>query len=288
MTNYLSILKKVYVHPLLWLVIFLAIITGHFIEISMLLCIIFIHEMGHGVAAHVFHWRVKRIGLLPFGGVVEMDEYGNRPIKEELIVVMAGPFQHVWLIVVAYLLHVVNLIPIYYYETFVFYNGMILLFNLLPICPLDGGKLIHLMLTRRYSYLTSSQYSIISSLLFLLGLHVFVLLTVPFHIHLWIVLSFLYLSLYLEWKQRKFHYMKFLLERYYGKKETFQKLKPLKVEGEWPIMKVLEHFYRGYKHPIIIFENGRETGELDENEVLHAFFAEHRTDVLTKDLLLHY
>ena len=76
----------------------LAIMTAHFFELTMFLIIVLIHELGHAFAASFYSWRIKRISLLPFGGVAEMDEHGNRPLKEEAIVTLAGPLQHVWMI----------------------------------------------------------------------------------------------------------------------------------------------------------------------------------------------
>ncbi len=82
--------------------------------------------------------------------------------------------------------------------------------------------------------------------------------------------------------------MKFLLERYYGKKTSVSRLRPMKVQSDEPLLHVLQRFYKGYKHPVIVMENGREAGELDENELLHAFFTDKRTMAKTKDLLYLY
>ena len=47
--------------------------------------------------ASYYSWRIPRIMLLPFGGMAEVDEHGNRPLKEEAFVILAGPIQHLWL-----------------------------------------------------------------------------------------------------------------------------------------------------------------------------------------------
>ncbi len=80
-----------------WVVALIAIMTAQFQTLLLLFWIVLWHELGHVVAAHMFSWRVKRILLLPFGGVAEMDEHGNRPFHEELIVTLAGPFQHIFI-----------------------------------------------------------------------------------------------------------------------------------------------------------------------------------------------
>ncbi len=254
----------------------------------MLLLIITVHELGHGVMAQIFSWRVKRITLLPFGGVAEMDEHGNRSLREEFWVVIAGPLQHIWLIALGWLVFQMNMMSEELFLLFFHLNIMVLLFNLLPIWPLDGGKLLSLMLALKFNYLKAYEYTLLFSLSLLVVFHIFVLVIAPFHLNLWIVLSFLYFSLWMDWKQRRYTFMKFLLERYYGKSHQFVQLKPLSVEGEETILTVVERFQRGVKHPLIIFDKGREVGKLDENEILHAFFAEKMTSAKTKDLLYLY
>ena len=83
----------------------------------------------------------------------------------------------------------------------------------------------------------------------------------------------------MEWSQRYYAFIRFLLHRHYGNSVDLAKLKPIKVDENEPIYKVLEMFQRGCKHPIIVMRNGKENGTLDENELLHAYFTEKRTTV---------
>jgi stage IV sporulation protein FB len=288
LTNFTSVLKKLYIHPLLWLVMAIGIATAHFLELIMLLFIITIHELGHGMTAQHYSWRVKRIALLPFGGVAEMDEHGNRSLHEEFWVIVAGPLQHFWLVGAGWLLMQGSFVSQELFTLFFQLNLMVLLFNLLPIWPLDGGKLISLLLSLKYNYLKAYEMTLISSLSLLILFHLFILVIAPFHLNLWIVLSFLYFSLWMDWKQRRYTFMKFLLERYYGNSHQFGDLKPLPIEGEDTILTVVERFHRGVKHPLVVLDGGVEVGKLDEYELLHAFFAEKMTNAKTKDLLYLY
>ncbi|WP_319801543.1 hypothetical protein [Mesobacillus jeotgali] len=54
MNKAIALLRKIHIHPLLWVIIALAVATAHFIELMMVLLIIFVHEMGHGAAASFF------------------------------------------------------------------------------------------------------------------------------------------------------------------------------------------------------------------------------------------
>jgi stage IV sporulation protein FB len=281
----IELLRHVHIHPLLWLVIALSIVTAHFVELCMLLGIIFVHEMGHAAAASFFSWRIKKISLLPFGGVAEMDEHGNRPLKEEAIVVLAGPLQHVWMVAGAYVLQFFNLFPEDLFPLFIQYNFMILIFNLFPVWPLDGGKLVFLLLSLKDSFSNAHRLTLIISFISLFLFSVVILITAPAHINVWVIIGFLFFSLYYEWKQRRFIFIRFLLERYYGKKSNPQALIPIQADEQDLLIDVLEKFQRGCKHPIIVESEGKEKGTLDENEILHAYFTEKRLTDKISDLL---
>ncbi|MED3562191.1 M50 family metallopeptidase [Bacillus xiapuensis] len=285
MSKVKDLLQHVYIHPLLWIVIAVSIATAHFQEVCLLLAIIFIHEMGHAAAASFFSWRIKKITLLPFGGVAEMDEHGNRPLKEEAIVVLAGPIQHVWMVGLGFLLYSFSLVPADLFYLFFQYNLMIFIFNLFPVWPLDGGKFVFLLMSLKNSFPSAHRVTIQISCISLTIFSLLILFTAPYHLNVWVVIAFLYFSLYHEWKQRRFIFMRFLLERYYGKKSDLQALKPIQANEHDLLIHVLEKFQRGCKHPIIVEGNGKEKGMLDENELLHAYFTEKRLTDKVSDLL---
>ncbi|WP_026563438.1 M50 family metallopeptidase [Bacillus sp. UNC41MFS5] len=288
MNRAINLLRLITIHPLLWIVIALAVATAHFLEVCLLLGIIFIHELGHAAAASFFSWRIKKITLLPFGGVAEMDEHGNRPLKEEMIVVLAGPLQHVWMVALAYGLISMDLISVDLFHLFFSYNLMILVFNLFPVWPLDGGKLVFLLLSLKSSFPNAHRLTLILSLVSLSIFSLVIVVAAPTHINVWVIIAFLYFSLYHEWKQRRFIFMRFLLERHYGKKSSLQTLKPIEANEEDLLIHVLEKFQRGCKHPIIVEADGKEKGMLDENELLHAYFTEKRLTDKISDLFFSY
>ncbi|MDQ0414560.1 M50 family metallopeptidase [Mesobacillus stamsii] len=288
MNKLFELVRKLQIHPLLWVVIALAIATAHFIELMMLLLIIFVHEMGHVAAASFFSWRIKKIALLPFGGVAEVDEHGNRPLKEELIVVLAGPLQHVWMMGLAYLLFITGTFPEKWHSLFVGYNLMVLVFNLLPIWPLDGGKLLFILLSMNTPFQKAhllTLYASAGGLLIFSGILLFV---APLTLNVWIIIGFLAVSLYFEWKQRQFAFMRFLMERYYGKRVDLRELRPINTSENEMVGHVLQRFQRGCKHPIIVKKQNGEERMIDENELLHAFFSEKIFTAKIGDLLYPY
>lgn len=288
MTEYVNLLSKIKIHPTLWFVIGIAILTAHFIEVMMLLLLVFIHEMGHAACAQYFNWRIKSIQLLPFGGAVETEEYGNKSLKEDLAVVLAGPLQHIWLIGAGFLLYFFSLISSELYHSFLYMNLMLLLFNLLPIWPLDGGRLLFIGVSLYCTFLRAQKYTLYFSAAFAVLAFLTWLLLEPFNLNVWLIIFFISLSLIMEWRQRYYAFMRFLLQRHYGNTNDLAKLKPIMVDSQEPIYKVLEMFQRGCKHPVIIMKNGRESGSLDETEILHAYFSEKMTNGKIGDLLYSY
>ena len=145
---------------------------------------------------------------MPFGGVAELEEHGNKSLKEELVVVIAGPIQHVWMMLVGYMLFEAGWLNTDLYYFFMWNNIIILAFNLLPIWPLDGGKVLFNVLSYRFPYLQAHEKMMQLSCVFgvILGWQ---LLWNSNNIMMWVLLIFLAVSLYQEWKQRRYAFMRF-------------------------------------------------------------------------------
>src|SRR5699024_7363025 len=126
------------------------------------LSLVFFHEMGHFIVAKRFNWRVKKIKLWVFGGVMETDEHGTRPNHEELLVTLAGPFQHVIVFLIFFLIPF-EFIPTSILNIIYFYNTILFIFNLLPIWPLDGGKVLFIFLSTITTYQKAYQHTLLLS-----------------------------------------------------------------------------------------------------------------------------
>lgn len=134
-----SICPKVRFHPLLYFFSFLAILTARFQEFLTFMFIIFIHECGHYMFSYLFHWKVEEILFLPFGGMIKFKEKLNRPIYQEFFIALGGPL--------------FQIILYQFYPTK--YHYPLLIFNLLPIYPLDGSKFLFLLCNLFISYYKS-------------------------------------------------------------------------------------------------------------------------------------
>lgn len=249
--------------------------------------IIIIHEWGHIFAARRFKWRIRQIFLLPFGGVAEFDEAGSRPQKEELVIVLSGPAQQIWLMALALLLPENSVITEKTTATFLELNAMVLLFNLLPIFPLDGGRLMAILFSYFFPYMKAQKMVIMISLSFLLAYCFILFLFSPFHLNGWLVAAFLGHALWKEWKNRPYHFFRFLIHLEKLPASTrMVKRKTIFVQGEEPLKKVLERFYRGVEHQIVVLENRRIIGTLGGKKLLERFFERKSWDLPIKNVFM--
>lgn len=269
-----ALLSKIKINPLFWFVMGIGVVTGYFREVLMVFTIVFIHEMGHAFAAHFFKWRIHKIELLPFGGVAEVEDGGSRPFHEELIVIISGPLQHIWLILLSYLCMQLPFWSLSDHQLFVWHNLMILGFNMIPVLPLDGGRLIQLWFTYRFSYVLALTYSrwissVILGVLLLISVKFF-----PFHLNLWVVLSFLIIANYLEWKQRHYRFIRFLMTRRNAQSHQLEH-SIIVVRDSMPLREVMKKCRRGHQHLFTIFQLEEGTSlTVKEEELLDVFFTE--------------
>lgn len=176
--------------------------------------IIVIHEMGHYIACRLLKWKTDVICIYPLGGILKLNEDINRSLKEELIIVISGP-----------------LVQILYYHLFLtscsndikIFNFFLLVFNLLPVYPLDGGKIMNIVLSFFLPYRVSLNVSIIISFVVYI-FEIFFFTMYYYSAFIYIVFFLILLKIIDENKKINYYFNKFLLERYL-KKFNFKKIK---------------------------------------------------------------
>ncbi len=253
-------------------------------EVFLIFLIVVIHEFGHYTAARIFKWRIRGINLWVFGGVMETDEHGNRPIKQEMIIVLAGPVQHVLIHIILLACSTYALLPSSVLELAFQYNATILLFNLLPVWPLDGGKLLMLILSAVFPYRKAHGYTIVSSIFFCVAAFTASLLLFPFTLSTVLLLTFILWENRLEWKQRYYVFLRFLLQRYRDGLDS-KKTQVITVDSDATIIKVLSAFKRNYRHHIYIKdENILNPQKIDERAYLQAYFGLKQYRITAKEI----
>ena len=188
------------------------VISGYYINLIAITSLLLIHELGHYTAAKLLKFKVLKIVIYPFGGITKIHDLINKDINEEILVATSGViFQFIFYLIIVYLNHI-NIIRYYTLNIYTLYNNQIIFFNLMPIYPLDGSKIINLLLSKFFNYNLSNKLTIMISLI---GMSLFILTSSYNHNYSYImVLSVLIIYNYKFIKQLKYIYNRFLLERY--------------------------------------------------------------------------
>lgn len=264
-------MPTIYIHPILLMFVAIAFLTGTISELIIILSIILIHELGHYTVAHIFKWRIKYIMLWVFGGVMHTDEHGNKSMLEEALVTVAGPFQHLIIYGITYFLAQGDLIPVSLIELIYFYNTVILLFNLLPIWPLDGGKFLFICLLCLFPYRPAYHMIIMSSIIVCLTFLCLQLFVFPFTLSAFLITCFLLFENINEWRHRFYVFMRFLLKRYEKDKIKKQK-KSLIIPADYTLIDVFSLFRQTKKHTIYVsLPNGMQK-KVSEYDCLRYYF----------------
>ncbi|MDQ2089978.1 site-2 protease family protein [Marimonas arenosa] len=123
------------------------------IIVAMILTIIYLHELGHAWAARVQGVPVRRIVLHGGGGFCEHAR--SATAREQEFITAMGPLTNLglWALgsLAAYWIWSSGLgsgLLGHYLVLFAVLNFMFFVFNMIPVQPLDGGKLLHLLLLR--------------------------------------------------------------------------------------------------------------------------------------------
>ena len=191
--------------------------------------------------AYILGIKIDEIYIYPLGGISKFNMDLNISINKELLILINGPlFQHLaYLLLLILLPKYKGLINTYHYS--------ILIFNLLPIYPLDGGKLVKLILNKVISYKNSLKLIIYSSYL----ITIILFITNKKNISIFIMISLLLILITKERNKIDYIYNKYLLERYLNN-YNFKSNK---------IINNINKLYRDKKH--LIYKNNKYILEKD-------------------------
>ena len=114
------------------------------------LCLLFalIHELGHVLVARILGNKLLKFKIMPLGFSIflqtNIEDYnkkikkGNMYVLKNLIISIAGPITNIIIFLVTFFLPIELMLK----EKIIYINAIIAIFNLIPMYPLDGSKIL--------------------------------------------------------------------------------------------------------------------------------------------------
>ena len=140
-------------------------LTGVAFVLTLFGCVV-LHEFGHALTARKYGIRTKDITLLPIGGVARLERMPDNPV-EELRVALAGPAVNVVIaaLLFAWLFLSDSLVPLSelsvsegsFLERLMVVNIFLVIFNMIPAFPMDGGRVLRSFLAMKMEYTRATQ-----------------------------------------------------------------------------------------------------------------------------------
>lgn len=231
------------------------VITGHFVNLIIFTSLIIIHEMGHIIISKILSYKIDKVIIYPYGGFVKLNTRINTKIENDLLVAISGIIMQSIYFGIIFFLYRNGIVREYIYSLFLLYHKSMLIFNLLPIYPLDGAKIVNLILSKYFSFNIANYISIVISLI-----------TVIFFLYsdiyennysIILVIGVLMKNIYKFYKDISYIYNRFILERYLFKFNYKKKA-------------IIKNKDKMYKNRVHIFnDNGKL---MNEKEYISTFF----------------
>jgi stage IV sporulation protein FB len=273
------------------IIVVISAFTGCIFEVSTLFGIVFIHELGHLACARYFGWTVTEIQLLPFGGVLHVEQHDQVTFFEEMMVALCGPLQHVWMIGLVVLGRNWGVFDVAWCDFFIKANLYIAVLNLIPIMPLDGGRIVQALLGYVTGYYHSLYWSVMSSLMFSFMIMSYATMQAyayHFHLNLFVIGIFLLITNVLTYRQIPLYFFRFLMNRSKRRLSNDAKricLIPITVTEEVTLKDTLQLFKKEHYHLVYVLKpNGRIGAVLHEQKLIDQFLAGNRMTSKISDL----
>lgn len=259
---------KLEINYVIFFVLIISIIMGEWS--TFLICFIFVllHEWTHYIVAILFGYKVDKMELNLWGGVLNMEDYVLKP-SHEMVILIAGPLVNlinalIFSFVYQYINH-----PII--KEIVFVNTVLGTFNLIPVSPLDGGKIIRLYLSYFIGYGKAIKISLIFSKIFSFILFFIGVYLLQYDI-LYITMCFVALNIFIS-SQRESHFVLYKIIRFMEQPSYQASSKIVVYKSNKKVKHAVDTYNPSKKRLFtVVNDKGQYKGQLSETDILKGIF----------------
>ncbi len=255
-------------HALVILTMLLALALGVTRELLTLLVALCVHELSHLTAAWACGLQIDYVEIMPFGGAAHIADLYDASPGRTVVVALAGPFANLLLAVLGAALGWWGVLRFPDAARMVRVNAILMLFNLLPALPLDGGRVLCALAgrfigRRRALLLSVTLAHVLAALLVAVSV-------IGFFETGMVNLSFLIMSVFLiaaslsEKSAMLASDMSGAVEKLVGAKKLPARVKFVAIDRNAPPAQAARYFRRGEVTLFALYEEGALVGFEDE------------------------
>jgi len=200
---------KIKLHLLCIPLVFLMIFSGQIAYYAIILSSLLWHEAGHLLAAMLCGVKVKSCVITPYGGEIDFENPAVVPASSLLWIALGGPIATLIGIGLAFFM------PELLADKLVNVQFVLLTINVIPIIPLDGGRILLACLFLFYPSVRVVEYYYWLSLITTFILFIITVSHLPQSIFLAVLCLFIWLQALKEWSYRKYRiaFEKYVMNR---------------------------------------------------------------------------
>ena len=203
-----------------FVLIIFCLIFKNFILLLNYLIALSIHEMSHLLVAYTKGYKLRKIKLDMFGMSVDLDS----PLddKDNFSVNIAGPIANLFVCLLCLACYSIFPTSFHLLNTFCISNLTLAIFNLIPIYPLDGGKIFYKFMNNEKSY----KYANISIRITIVALSIFFAYINLFNSRILFILTAIFFTISNKKPAPSFVFFKNL------KTKSIQKIELIKIDSQ--------------------------------------------------------
>ncbi len=146
------------IHPTFLVVLVVYGVLGLAAQALLVFGLVVCHEMAHLLMARVYGYKIIGLELFPFGGAAYCDDLFEGRKLDESVMALAGPAFNLLLLFGAQALRWQGIWTGELAVDFVRFNFWLAAFNLIPVLPLDGGRVARALLAGSFGFVRTTKF----------------------------------------------------------------------------------------------------------------------------------